>query len=308
MTPIFLLHVLFLSNQISLNQPYYAMKLGKPRDQFTLKSKKAFQELRFEGYESVESSLYYAKRKSRDEEARASYLQILDSLDEDGVYLRDLIHKEKIYAYKKEYLEDAMNNLGDALDYAVSICGLTSDAFLSLFIISRIADQFESGVAKFVAGLSGAELVLTVLSSSGISRQALLPPPVSYARSEHYWCGYILAYFQWKTGMSFRKILSTLPASEIERMYPALHEASEEKAVDTFLDFIKAKRKPTNLQTIRKAKKMSQKTLSSQSGVSLRNIQQYEQRVKSINKAAVETLICLYKTLGCRMKDLIEPF
>ena len=53
---------------------------------------------------------------------------------------------------------------------------------------------------------------------------------------------------------------------------------------------------------------MSQKTLSSQSGVSLRNIQQYEQRVKSINKAAVETLICLYKTLGCRMEDLIEPF
>ena len=59
--------------------------------------------------------------------------------------------------------------------------------------------------------------------------------------------------------MSFRKILSTLPASEIERMYPALHEASEEKAVDTFLDFIKAKRKPTNLQTIRKAKKCLKK-------------------------------------------------
>lgn len=96
MTPIFSFARAFLSNQISLNQPYYAMKLGKPGDQFTLKSKKAFQELRFEGYESVESSLYYAKRKSRDEEARASYLQILDSLDEDGVYLRDLIHKEKI--------------------------------------------------------------------------------------------------------------------------------------------------------------------------------------------------------------------
>lgn len=86
----------FLSNQISLNQLSYAMKLGKLGDQFVLKSKKAFQKLRFEGYESVESSLYYAKRKSRDEEARASYLQILDSLDEDGVYLRDLIRKEKI--------------------------------------------------------------------------------------------------------------------------------------------------------------------------------------------------------------------
>lgn len=86
----------FLSNQISFNQLSYAMKLGRLRDQFTLKSKKAFQELRFEGYESVESSRYYAMRKSRDEEARASYLQILDSLDEDGVYLRDLIRKEKM--------------------------------------------------------------------------------------------------------------------------------------------------------------------------------------------------------------------
>lgn len=211
-------------------------------------------------------------------------------------------------AYKKEYLEEAMNNLGDALDYAVSTCGLTFDTFLSLFVTSRIADQFESGVAKFVSGLSGAELVLTVLNASGISRQTPSFPPISYARSQHYWCGYILAYFQWKTGMSFREILSFLSAGEIERMYPALHEASEEKAVDTFLDVIKAKRKPTNLQTIRKAIKMSQKTLSSQSGVSLRSIQQYEQRVKSINKAAAETLICLSKTLGCRMEDLIEPF
>lgn len=211
-------------------------------------------------------------------------------------------------AYKKEYLEDAMNNLGDALDYAVSTCGLTSDTFLSLFVTSGIADQFESGVAKFVSGLSGAELVLTVLSASGISRQASSLPPINYARSQHYWCGYILAYFQWKTRMSFREILSLLPISEIERMYPALHEASEEKAVDTFLDIIKAKRKPTSLQTIRKGKKMSQKTLSSQSGVSLRSIQQYEQRVKSINKAAAETLICLSKTLGCRMEDLMEPF
>ena len=80
----------FLSNQISLAQLSYAMKLGKPGEQFVLISKKAFDLVHFEGYETVDSSIYYVKRKARDEEARSSYLKMLENEDENGVYLRDM--------------------------------------------------------------------------------------------------------------------------------------------------------------------------------------------------------------------------
>lgn len=69
------------------------MKLGKLEEQFVLMSKKAFDLIDFKGYETVDSSTYFVKRKARDESARKSYLKILDEIN-DGLYLRDLIRME----------------------------------------------------------------------------------------------------------------------------------------------------------------------------------------------------------------------
>ena len=84
----------FLTNQISLAQLSYAMKLGKLGEQFVLMSRKAFDTVRFEGYEAVDSSVYYVKRKARDEEARSSYLKVLEEADENGIYMRDITRGE----------------------------------------------------------------------------------------------------------------------------------------------------------------------------------------------------------------------
>ena len=84
----------FLTNQISLAQLSYAMKLGKLGEQFVLMSRKAFDTVRFEGYEAVDSSVYYVKRKARDEEARFSYLKVLEEADENGIYMRDITRGE----------------------------------------------------------------------------------------------------------------------------------------------------------------------------------------------------------------------
>lgn len=209
-------------------------------------------------------------------------------------------------AYSEHYLDDAMNNLGEAVDYAVHACKLTADDFMELFVISGYAEQFASGVAKVVSGLSGSELVLNVLEASGKMLPEIPSPRLEYDCSPEYWCGYVLAYFQWSTGMSFKDILKVLPMREMERMYPALHEASEEKAVDVLSDRIRRRTTATKLQTVRKASGMSQRELSEKSGVSLRSIQQYEQRAKDINKAATDSLLSLAKALGCRVEDLIE--
>ena len=134
-----------------------------------------------------------------------------------------------------------------------------------------------------------------------------LPSPQNeYDYSPEYGCGWILAFYQWNTGKSFKKIKGYLPMSEIYKLYPTLHEASEEKFVDVANSILKRKNIATKLQTVRKAVGLSQKELSEESGVTLRMIQQYEQRAKDINKASAGNLFALARVLGCKAEDLLE--
>lgn len=89
-------------------------------------------------------------------------------------------------------------------------------------------------------------------------------------------------------------------------MYPTLHEASEDKFVDTVNRMIRRNDPPTQLQILRKSIGYSQKTLAEKSGVTLRMIQQYEQRAKDINKATGMNLVALAQTLGCKAEELLE--
>lgn len=203
------------------------------------------------------------------------------------------------------YLNDAMRNLGEAFDYAATVLNIPMDDFLDMFIISGIADQFAGGVPKFVSGLSGTELVWEILSRTGKSVD-LPSPQTEYDYSTEYWCGWILAFYQWNTGKSFKEIKNYLPMSEIYKLYPTLHEASEEKFVDVANSILERKNLPTKLQMVRKAIGLSQKELSEKSGVTLRMIQQYEQRAKDINKATAINLFALAQALGCRAEELLE--
>ena len=210
-----------------------------------------------------------------------------------------------MYAYDEMYLNDATRNLGEAFDYAAMVLNIPMDDFLDMFIVSGIADQFAAGVPKFVSGLSGTELVWEVLSRTGKN----IDMPASqteYDYSPEYWCGWILAFYQWNTGKSFREIRKYLPMKEIYKLYPTLHEASEEKFVDIANSILERKNLPTKLQTVRKAIGLSQKELSEKSGVTLRMIQQYEQRAKDINKSTASNLFALAQALGCKAEDLLE--
>ena len=210
-----------------------------------------------------------------------------------------------MHAYDNMYLDDAMKNLGEAFDYVANVLDMPMDEFLDMFIISGVAEQFSSGVPKFVSGLSGTELVWEVMHRTGKTFD-FPAPKTEYDYSPEYWCGWILAYYQWYTGRSFKEIKKFLPMSEIYKLYYTLHEASEEKFIDVADAIFKHKNLPTKLQTIRKAIGLSQKELSDKSGVTLRMIQQYEQRAKDINKATASNLFALAQTLGCKAEDLLE--
>lgn len=81
----------FLNNSITLGQLSGAMKLGKLGEQFVIKSRFAFEILEFKGFEPIESSLFYPRRKARDEIARTEYRKMLEKESEDDVYIRDLM-------------------------------------------------------------------------------------------------------------------------------------------------------------------------------------------------------------------------
>lgn len=83
----------FVNNEISLKQLNYAMQLGKLGEQIVLKSEHAFESIEFVSCQPVNSTIYYPRRKVRDEEARAAYHAELEKEDMDGLYIRDLIRE-----------------------------------------------------------------------------------------------------------------------------------------------------------------------------------------------------------------------
>lgn len=209
------------------------------------------------------------------------------------------------HAYAEEYLSDAMDNLGEAFDYAVNACSLDIDEFMDLFIASGYSDDFGKGNPKYVSGLSGTELVIEIVGKSG--KQMSFPEPqAEYDCSPEYWCGWILAYYQWVTGRSFKDIHDNISMLEVRKLYGALYEAVEEKFVDTVNTIIRRKNAPAKLQQQRKRCGYSQKELAEKSGVNLRTLQQYELKSKDISKASVQTVLALANVLGCRVEDLIE--
>lgn len=211
-------------------------------------------------------------------------------------------------AYEETYLNDAMCAMGEMLDYAVHDCGCDGDLFFTQFLSSGVAEQFERGNPKFVGGMSGVELALEVF------RRTTGQVPDAEAgmfedKSPEYWAGWSLAYYQWKTGMQFREIISHgLTVSKVCSMY-LLHEADISKFVEAADKVIQESLNEgeTNLKRIRRANGFSQKRLAEVSGVSLRMIQLYEQRQNDINKAQASTLLALARVLNCRLEDLMEP-
>ena len=210
-------------------------------------------------------------------------------------------------AYNELYLDDAMRNLADMVEYAVCDLGFKPDVFFGWFVSSGIASKFEKGNPKYITGMSGVELAEVVLNKTNVEFQSR-EPLFSMDKGREYWAGWILAYYQWITGMRFEDIIKNgLPLSKVMSMY-ILHEADESKFVENANEIIARHKesKITRLQEIRKSRGFTQQQLSDASGVKVRMIQLYEQRQNNLSKARVEVVLSLAKALGCEIEDLID--
>lgn len=207
-------------------------------------------------------------------------------------------------AYSKIYLDDSMHNLGVMLDYG---CQADGDLrrFFDRFIVSDISKQFERGNPKYIVGYSGIELAQLVLKRTGSDNTALSYSPSG--RSPEYWSGWVLAYIQWYTNMSFERLADRgIDIWTLIRLYPTLHEADITKVTTTLLSILKRNSSDCSpLKRLRKIAGLTQKQLAELAGVKIRMIQAYEQYDQDISKAEVATVLRLSQCLGCSIEDLV---
>lgn len=210
-----------------------------------------------------------------------------------------------ICAYDKVYLEKARTVLARMLDFAVYDLKYDLCQFFQLFIESGVAKRFGTGDFTVLVGKSGVEVAYEVLDKVNIHIE-YIKPKYSVERSEEYWTGWALAYYQWETSLSFEEIANCIPIRYVKALYSPYHEMDIRHFVDKMNELYLAAKPDTNLKRKRKQAGFSQKELAELSGVPMRTIQQYEQRQKNINKAQVEYLLKLSKTLCCEVESLIE--
>lgn len=208
-------------------------------------------------------------------------------------------------AYDKVYLEKARVSLGRMLDFAVYDLKYRLEDFFELFIYSGVAELFGEGDFSVIAGKSGVELAYLVLDRSGVEYQRIKPNYTS-SRSEEYWLGWALAYYQWYSCRSFDEIVRLIPISDILALYSPYHEMDIRQFADKMSELCRAVEPQTKLKLMRQRAGLSQSELAEASGVPLRTIQQYEQRQKSINKAQAEYLVMLARALCCEVEELME--
>ena len=213
------------------------------------------------------------------------------------------------HAYSEFYLSDAKRHLAVASDCAVHSYNVDIDQFFNLFILTGFADRFAQGDPMVVAGMSGQELVREVLRRGYGEPPMILPLSCACTedRTPEFWLGWVLAEYQWHSGLSFKAILDRIKPSELVCLYPIHHEMDITQLYATLNEKMADSPKESRLKAIREASGLSQAALAKKAGVGLRSIQMYEQGVNDINKAQVRTLRSIARTLGCRIDDLLQP-
>ncbi len=209
------------------------------------------------------------------------------------------------HAYSELYLSDAQSLLANAFDYAINVCNLPIELFSWIFATSKYTKEYERGNPAIISGKSGIEFAQIIIFEA-IPHEKFPSPKFTQDRTPEYWAGWALAYYHWYTQKRFKNIFERIPLIEIISMYNTFHVMDIThfiEAMDTKYD---ERAKETKLKCIRDNAELSQSELAALSGVTLRSIQLYEQRVNDIDKAQVQTLYKLSRALKCDIEDLLE--
>ena len=209
-------------------------------------------------------------------------------------------------AYDETYLAGAQRRLGSMLDAAVNGFACELGTFYERFLDAPLAIRFGAGEPAIVAGRSGEELAFDVLGSDACTRLSRAAFSPSGEASAEYWTGWALAFYQWASGASFKRIDTWVSIEELRALYSPYHEMDLRHLCDHLDELAQARLPQTQLALRRRAAGLSQSQLAAASGVPKRTLQQYEQRQKNINRARADYVCALARCLCCSPADLLE--
>lgn len=209
-----------------------------------------------------------------------------------------------IHAFNISYLNRIQKKLSIVIDYLAYFLKYTNEQIQNTLVHSKVINHLMNANPYYAGGKSGRELCLLIADEQGIENPKHYEE--TFGKTPEYWTGYALAYYMWYTYRSFERIFYAVRYEDILMMYHPYHEMDITRFVEDLNIRIEKGTKDTNLKIIRMAANLSQSQLAKESGVSLRSIQLYEQRVNDIDKAQSQTLFKLAKTLGCSIENLLE--
>ena len=210
-----------------------------------------------------------------------------------------------MYAYDRDYLYYAQNNLGHMFDFAVNTCDIKLNDYVQMFLVSNVCKQFEDGNPAYIAGKTGCELARLVVLE--VKEKEIEEPDVMYMdKTEEYWFGWSLAHYVWEKNCKFSKVFRAIPPEDILCMYDTLHEADVSKFVMHIDVVLKEYYKQSALARLRAYANLSQAMLAEKSGVNVRIIQSYEQGMRDLDKAQFGTIVKLAEALDCEPMELLN--
>ena len=132
-------------------------------------------------------------------------------------------------AYSDVYVSSVMRAQGKMfLIIREKLIGVDEKWYIEAYMQSKIRALLDEGNTKYVNAPS-TELMLRFIEDEcggqykrGAEWGGFIPE----------WAGKIYALYQWKYNVSSRSLILRLPLIEIERVFPALHQAGWEAAVD----------------------------------------------------------------------------
>lgn len=207
-----------------------------------------------------------------------------------------------IHAYSELYIEGMMIKLGDMLEYACIDCGYDLDAFWQLFLRSRVSIGIENGNPKYIAGMSGVELAQIVMEEVDYNTD-FAEPSWNSNRSDIYWCGWVLAYYQWYCAVSFRILSEKLTLRMLRKMYGTLHEADIHKCIDV-LDNMAIINVRHTVREWRQIRNWTQNELAKRAQVDISQIQRLEYGERKLENMTLKAALNIANALGVRIEQI----
>ena len=210
-------------------------------------------------------------------------------------------------AYDEKELPQVISTLGKAFEFAEKCLPEGAAGFYRRFANSSVAATCTDPDAHPELGGSAFELVLDVNEDASIDTLLMNEKRLSKQETGRLrWEAELVCRYQWETGLPFPAVFRTLTEERLRKLHADYAELPPAEVVQKISVPETHESTATNLARIRRERGLSQAGLAKASGVTLRSIQQYEQRKKDISHAQARSVLALAQALSCTMEELLE--